>query len=109
MRPQGTARPDKEISLEDFQEKAEAEGCVVIKNAKQIYIGEPGTTTGLAYPHIHVWKDGTIALSIASGINTKVGKNGVISINDLSVAAGRYTLPAGRLRNTIGWVLASAS
>ena len=46
MRPIGTATPDTEISLEDFQEKAEEEGCVVITNDKGTFIGEPGTTTG---------------------------------------------------------------
>lgn len=104
-----TAKPETEISLDDFTEKAKEEGCVAFTNDKQFYVGEPGTSTGLAYPHIHVWRNGTIALSVASGVNPKVGKNGVISIKALHEAAGRYALPAGRLRNTIGWVLASAS
>ncbi|MBV8972625.1 MAG: hypothetical protein JO290_10075 [Sphingomonadaceae bacterium] len=101
--------PDTTIDLDDFIEKATDEQCFVLNQNHQTYVGDPGTTTGLAYPHLHVWRNGTIALSVASGRNTKVGKNGVINISDLSEAALRFNLPAGPLRNTIGWVLASAS
>ena len=104
-----TAKPDTTISLGDFVDKAGEEGCIIIKKKKEMFIGEPGSSTGLAYPHIHIWIDGTIALSISSTKNIKVGNNESIDITLLYGALERYKIGAGRLRNTIGWVFASAS
>jgi hypothetical protein len=104
-----TAKPATTISLADFIEKADKEGCNVFTNELGTFIGEPGSKKSLTYPHIHVWKNGNIALSIAKSINTKVGKNESIDIQDLYEASQRFAIGAGRLRNTIGWVFASAS
>ena len=103
-----TVAPDRAISLEDFIERAKEEGCIVVENNKGVFIGEPGTTTGLSYPHIHVWLDGNIALSVAAGRNTKVGKDESILVDELCFASMRFALGAGHLANTIRWVLASA-
>lgn len=104
-----TATPETTIGLEDFMEKATEEGCVIIKKDKQIYIGEANSRTGLTYPHIHVWRDGNIALSTSSSINDKIGKDETIEISKLHDASTRRGVSAGSIRNTIGWILASAS
>jgi hypothetical protein len=107
--PSQTATPSKTISLEDFADQAKEEGCIIVNNDKGTFIGEPGTSTGLAYPHVHVWTNGTIALSVGASKNQKIGKNEVIDISELNFAYGRFSVPTGKLNNTIRWVLSSAS
>lgn len=98
--------PATEISLKDFQKKAIEEGCAVSKNQKGEFIGEQGANN---YPHIHVWQDGTIALSVGQTKNQKIGKDEVINIADLTFAYERFTVPDGSLKKTIEWVMSSAS
>ncbi|MGD1923836.1 MAG: hypothetical protein ACFB03_06545 [Paracoccaceae bacterium] len=70
------------------------------------FIGKDGAAT---YPHIHVWKDGNIALSVGSSTNQKIGKDGVISLELLAQARERYKLPSGPLDNFFRWVFCGAS
>lgn len=105
-----TAKPDSSISLGDFTKKAKEEGCVVLSGGGHTYIGErKAGGPGLKYPHIHVWVNGTIALSFAHNKNTRIGLNGEIDIKALNEAFLEHTVEPGSIRNTIGWVLASAS
>lgn len=95
------------ISLADFISKAKEEDCEVVKNGKGSFIGNFPATN---YPHIHVWEDGTIALSAGSGKNEKIGKDGEIDIDKLEEAIDRF----GRnvidgLEETISWVIRSDS
>jgi hypothetical protein len=98
---------DTKISLRDFEDAAKENGCTVAKSGKEKFIGANGAST---YPHIHVWRDGTIALSMASARNTKIGENEEINIDDLSFANDRcgWVLQCS-LKETIDWVLRSAS
>jgi hypothetical protein len=98
---------DSTISLKDFADAATENGCSVQKSGKEKFIGPNGADT---YPHIHVWRDGTIALSMASARNTKIGDNEEIDIQKLNEAHERcnWVQHCG-LKETIEWVLRSAS
>ena len=98
---------DSSISLKDFEDAAKENGCTVEKSGKEKFIGPNGAST---YPHIHVWRDGTIALSMANARNTKIGDNEEIDIEKLGIANDRcgWVLHCG-LKETIDWVLRSAS
>jgi hypothetical protein len=63
---------------------------------------------GLTYPHLHVWADGTIALSIRHGVNTKVGKDEEINIDAL-IDANRRFKPGGKVGELVARICASAS
>lgn len=95
------------ISLEDFIDKAKEEGCDVVKNGKDYFIGSWPATN---YPHIHVWRDGTIALSAGSSQNGKIGKDDEIDIDELIYQYDRYGRNlTGGLEETISWVMRSDS
>jgi|GEM_PF-7015580 len=104
-----TYTPDKSISLDDFIAKAQDEGCVITKSKKETFIGDPPSATN--YPHVHVWLDGTIALSVGKSKNQKIGRDEVIEIDALASAFSRFgkNMSDGPLKKTIQWVLASAS
>lgn len=104
-----TPPPETSISLSDFEAHATNNGCLVATPGGEKFIGDPPSATN--YPHVHVWRDDTIALSIASGVNQKIGKDDVILIAELQFAFSRYgaRMPNGPLKETIKWVLASAS
>ncbi|MEL7467058.1 MAG: hypothetical protein AAFN27_01305 [Pseudomonadota bacterium] len=76
------------------------------KHKNELFIGKDGAA---AYPHIHVWNDGNIALSVGGSTNQKIGKGGVISLELLAQARERYKLPAGPLDNFFRWVFSAAS
>jgi hypothetical protein len=100
--------PIKTISLDDFLEKAKEEQCHIEKNrTKGLFIG--GDMNEVTYPHVHVWLDGQIALSVGTSTNTKIGKDDEIDIDALKAACDRFRLPACHLNNVIRWVLCSAS
>ena len=93
--------------MSDFIEKARDEGCQIVKNALGTFIGNNPATN---YPHIHIWKDGTIALSAGKGQNGKIGRYDEIDIDELISQYDRY----GRhvvngLEETISWVMRSDS
>lgn len=95
------------ISLADFISKAEEEDCEVVKSGKGSLIGNFPATN---YPHIHVWDNGTIALSAGSSRNEKIGKDEEIDIDKLSEAFQRYGRNVvGGLEETISWVIRSDS
>jgi hypothetical protein len=95
------------ISLTDFISKAKEEGCEVIKKNKESFIGNPPATN---YPHIHVWRDGTIALSAGSKQNGKIGRDEEIDIDELMIQNDRYGRNVtGGLKETISWVMRSDS
>lgn len=96
-----------QISLEDFIDKAKEEDCEVVKQGKDSYIGNWPATN---YPHIHVWKDGTIALSAGSSQNGKIGKDDEIDIDELIFQYDRYGRNlSGGLKETLDWIMASDS
>ncbi len=99
-----TPPPTTHISLEDFVSHAEGEGCVSTSRDSGDFVGAPGG----GYPHIHVWTNGKIALSVGHNRNYKIGEGGSIDIVKLGEELARG-VPAGGLLNTIQWVLASAS
>jgi hypothetical protein len=58
---------------------------------------------------VHVWENGQIALSVGSRVNKKIGNDEEIDIEDLRFAFNRFTLADSPLKETIQWVLSSAS
>lgn len=99
--------PSVEVDLKDLVIKLTEEGGAVSKEGKDVFIGNASPTN---YPHIHVWRNGTIALSKSHAINGKIGQDGVVNIDALKIAKERFGAHLdGPLKNTIDWVLSSAS
>ncbi|HVI00067.1 MAG TPA: hypothetical protein VM869_15225 [Enhygromyxa sp.] len=98
---------DTHISLEDFASAAKDNGCTVEDNDLGTFIGASGARN---YPHIHVWRNGTIALSMGHNKNVRVGRLGDITISELGDAHERCVwVEHCALKETIEWVLRSAS
>ncbi|MCH2223492.1 MAG: hypothetical protein MK066_01890 [Crocinitomicaceae bacterium] len=99
--------PDVSVELDDLIEIAREKDCEIDKSRKEMFIGNFGARK---YPHIHVWKDGTIAFSSAQGINTKIGKDGTINIDKLIDARNRlgFHLDLG-FKETIDFILSASN
>ncbi|GHC63220.1 hypothetical protein [Ulvibacter litoralis] len=95
------------VSLEDFIAKAKENGCEIEKKGKEYFIGNFPATN---YPHIHIWKKGTIALSAGSRQNGKIGEDDEIDLEELSFQVDRYGRNlTGGLEETIEWAIDSDS
>ncbi|AMO49458.1 hypothetical protein GA0061071_105297 [Kosakonia oryzendophytica] len=102
-------KPDEDISTADFAKAAKQNGCVKADNDKGTFIGNPPDAT--KYPHIHIFSNGKTNLSVGPGVNQTIGINWDININLLNDAYQRFDQGqiTGPLKDTIEWVLRSAS
>lgn len=100
-----TVAPPTEIDLEDLWNKVIEEGGEDRSSDAGKFVGAPGG----GYPHIHVWRNGSIAISVAKNKNDVIGRNGKVDIALLKAALARRDYSPGPLRSAVEWVLASAS
>jgi hypothetical protein len=94
------------ITWTAFKEQMCKDGCSHQKGKK----GEEfwGGDNPTAYPHIHLWSDGTVALSVSQNTNPKVGDDEEIDLGALDFASSRVKdwSPALPLQAAIDHVLA---
>lgn len=99
--------PIVEVDLRELVNKLKEEGGAVAKDGKDLFIGNANP---MKYPHIHVWRNGTIALSESHSVNGKIGDDGIINIDALIIARERYgAYLDGPLKNAIDGILSAAS
>ena len=76
-----------EITWDAFVEQLEKDGCSKQGNRKKgMFLGGDDPT---AYPHIHLWDNETVALSLSHNTNPKIGDDDNIDLEKLYFAYDR--------------------
>jgi hypothetical protein len=86
-RVEKTYGPVNQVSWDDLVSAGKDHGLTTkdLKDGSQL-LG----THGMGYPHFHLWKGGKVAFSYATNKNYKVGKDGVLDLEELRTELKRY-------------------